>query len=178
MAVHAILIKSMCQSTNIDALQRSAVYTSDIDNGNVVKLGALSSTAGEAEVFVAAVPSATPTDLWMVAEPEVVVVISNGKSYKGIDPDPRDFYIPAADVFTVFKPKVGDIIKLTATGITGTRTTETYVNAVAGAVKLAWSATQGTGLSLKLLEVTYISIGVGTAEGQRITAYKLEVIVE
>ena len=49
MAVHAILIKSMCQSTNIDSLQRSAVYTSDIDNGNVVKLGALSSTAGEAE---------------------------------------------------------------------------------------------------------------------------------
>lgn len=80
------------------------------------------------------------TGLWMAYEPEVVVTVSGTKKYKGIDVDVRDFYTPSGEVFTAFKPQVGDILTFTADGITGSKSTNTYAVAANGQYALAWAA--------------------------------------
>jgi hypothetical protein len=53
----AILVQNSVQAMNIDALNRSAIGTDDIDNGNVFYLASKSSTAGEGEVWTATQPA-------------------------------------------------------------------------------------------------------------------------
>lgn len=174
---HNILIQRAVAAKNIDSFNRSAVHaTVDFDNGNVLSLGAISATDGEGEVFSAAVPAtATLAALWMVYTPEVVVTISGAKKFKGIDIDPQDFYVPALSIMDVFKPQVGDILTLTADGLAGTKSTNTFVVATDASQKLTWNATAISGLSLKLLGDDYISLSTGTIGTQRVTAYKFEV---
>ncbi len=174
MANHAILVQNAVQAQNIDALNRSVKGTADIDNGNVFNLYTVSTVAGEGEVFIATAMDSDIKNIWMACEPEVV--LTAGK-YKGIDPDIRNFYNVAGDVFTAFKPKIGDIITLTAEAFTGARTAEGYAIPVNAGYKLAWSATASTGAALKLIATDYISIG-GATPYTRVTAYKFEVVAE
>jgi hypothetical protein len=157
MSFHGVLIQNAVQALNIDALNRSVVSTQDIDNGSVFRLTGLSTTAGEGEVWVAATPSSI-TDLWMAYEPEIVVTVSGTKEYKGINPDVRDFYNITGKVFAAFKPMIGDILTISTDGLGGTKGVNTYVVATSGTEKLTWGASAVSGLSLKLLETTYISI--------------------
>lgn len=79
--------------------------------------------------------------MWMAYEPEVVTIVTaSGKQYKGIDPDPRDFYNIPGTPFTAFKPQVGDILTITADGITGTISTNTYAVATNGQYALSWAS--------------------------------------
>jgi len=73
MSTHNILVQRSVMAKDIDSLVRSAKCSSNLDNGNVIYFGAgISSTSGEGEVWVASTPNASsPTDIWMVAEPEV-----------------------------------------------------------------------------------------------------------
>ena len=57
--------------------------------------------------------------IWMAYSPEVVVTVSGSNKFKGIDPDVRNFVNLNGDVFSAFKPQVGDILKMTVDGITG-----------------------------------------------------------
>jgi hypothetical protein len=176
MAYHGILVQNSVQAMNIDALNRSVTSAIDIDNGNCLSLTGLSTNNGEREVWTAATPtSGTLTDLWMAYEPEVVLTVSGDKQYKGINPDIRDFYNIAGDVFSAFKPQKGDILLLTGDALGGTKGTNTYVIATNGSVKLTWGASAISGLSLKLLETTYISIADGSIGTQRTTAYRFVV---
>lgn len=177
MAAHGIMIPSKVMAKNIDSLVRSAKASVDLDNGNLVLLNAgVSATADEKEVFTAATPnSATPTDLWMVGEPEVVMTDAK---YKGLDPDPRNFYTPAGTLFTAFKVKKFDVVRLTLPNFTGDRTTETYANVASGSVKLAWASASTTATMFKLLEVVNIPIAGGAPGSNRVTAYRLEAIAE
>lgn len=177
MAYHGVLITNEIMATNIDQMNRSAICaTTDLDNGNVVKLTGVSSTDGEGEVWTAATPvTGSLTNLWMVAEPEVVVTVSGSNKYKGIDPDVRNFYTPAGDLFTAFKLAVGDIVTLTADALAGTKSTNTYIVATTNTPKLTWAAAAISGVSLKLLETTYISIADGSIGTQRTTAYRFVV---
>jgi hypothetical protein len=178
MSTHAVLIPNAVQAKDIDALNRSAKCSvSNLDNGNVVRLGTgVSSTSGEREVFLAATPNASaPTGLWMVGEPEVVIT---NAQYKGLDPDPRNFYNTAGDVFTVFKPKKYDIITLTADAFSNSRTTETYVDVASGYHTLAWASSSTSATMFKLLETTTIPISSGAPGSNRVTAYRLECIDE
>lgn len=175
---HNVLQQIAVAAQNVDAFVRSAVSASDVDNGNIVILNGLSATAGEGEVFTAIVPSTVNglTGVWMVAEPEVVVT---NAQYKGLDPDPRNFYIPAGDIFTIIKPQIGDIVMMTADGLAGTQSTNTFVNATdsTGGLKPVWGATQTASVfSMELLATEYISIGSGAIDSQRVTAYKFEVV--
>jgi hypothetical protein len=174
---HAVLVQNSVQALNIDAYNRSVIATFDVDNGNVFNLSSLSSTAGEGEVWVASTPvTGALTNLWMAYEPEVVTVVSaSGKKYKGIDPDPRDFYNVAGEVFTAFQPKVGDIITITADGIGGTKGANNYAVATNNTAQLQWAASAISGLTLQLLETTYISIADGSIGTQRTTAYRFVV---
>lgn len=178
MANKAVLVQNSVQAMNIDAYNRKAKGSADIDNGNVFYLATKSATAGESEVWVATQPATASglklslhligttyvsigdgsigtqrttayqfevadnsNGLWMAYSPEVVTVVSaSGKKYRGIDPDPRDFTNISGEVFDAFQPQKGDILTMTAEGITGTISTNTYAVATTGQYALAWAA--------------------------------------
>lgn len=173
-----VVILNKVAAQSVDAWVRSAVAGVNVDNGNIVILSALSTTAGEGEVWSAVTPSTSDglTGVWMAYEPEDV---RTAEKYKGLDPDPRNFYIPDGVVFSVFKPQLGDIITMTADGLAGTKSTNTFVNATnsTGGLKPVWGSTQTASVfSMKLIEETYISIGTGSIGSQRVTAYKFQVV--
>jgi hypothetical protein len=175
---HGVLIQNKVAALNIDAFNRAVISASAIDNGNVFNLLSKSSTAGS-EVWLATQPATgSLVNLWMAYEPEVVQTVSGNSTYKGIDPDPRNFYNIAGDVFSAFKLQVGDIITVTADAIGGSKSSNEYVVATNEDYELNWSATTiASGVNLKLMDTTYMSIGSGSAIGtQRVTAYQFEVI--
>lgn len=173
-----VLIKNSVAAQNVDSFNRSAVSASAIDNGNLLVLSGLSATAGEAEVWTAIEPSTADglTQLWMAGQPENV---ATGDKYKNLDPDPRNFKNSIGSVFSIFKPQIGDIVTMTADGLAGTKSTNTFVNATdtTGGFKPVWGATQTASVfSMQLMETTYISIGDGSIANQRVTAYKFQVV--
>jgi len=171
---NGVIKKVAVVAQNIDAYNRSAKINAEVQNGSCLSLSGLVTTAGETEVWTGVTPAtATLGELWMVATPEVVV--TDGK-YKGLDPDPRNFVNSANDILDVFKPQVGDIIILTADAVGGTKSTNTFVVATDGELKLQWGASAVSGLSLKLREETSISIGTGAIGSHKVTAYKFEVV--
>lgn len=179
---HAVAVLSKVAAQDIDSLNRSALGTADLDNGNVVVLATRNTgaTRGYEEVWDATEPAtATLSGVWMVYEPEVNVTLAavgSSKKYKGINPDPRDFVNITGEVFSVFKPQLGDIIKLTADAMSNSRTAESYAVTQDGAYTLLWS-TVGAGLSLKYLATEYVSIGTGDIGTQQVAAYLFEVVV-
>lgn len=177
MAYHGIVVQNSVQAANVDSLNRSVVGTVDIDNGFVFTLSGYSATAGQGEVW-SATPTVTGslTNLWMAYEPEVVITISGTKQYKGINPDPRDFYNIAGNVFSAFKPQIGDLITLTDEALAGTKGANGYVVATNTDLHLNWAAAVVSGLSLKLQSTTYVSIADGSIGTQRKTAYIFEVV--
>jgi hypothetical protein len=177
MASHGIIVPNAIAAQNIDAYVRSAYAAAvDFDNGNAVILTGLSTVAGQGEVWTAVAPSTGNgiTGVWLAYEPELVWT----GSYRGLDPDVRNFYNAAAKVFTVFKPQLGDIITLTADAINGSKASNTYLNCSnTGGKELDWAATIGSAqFAAKLLGTTYISIGSGSIDSQRAVAYQFEVV--
>jgi hypothetical protein len=176
---YGILIPNAIAAQNVDAWIRNARSASIVENGNIVVLTERSTTSGESEVFMAEIPAASDpglTGVWMVCDPELVWT----GSYRGLDPDVRNFRVAVGKVFTVFKPQLGDIITLTADNFSGAKaSSNVYGNATdsTGGLKLVWGDTQtGSVFSVKWLATTYISIGSGAIDTQRVTAYKLEVV--
>ena len=176
---HGILIPNQIAATNIDSYNRSAVYASStVDNGNIVMLTTYGALTGQAEVFTA-VPASTAaglTDVWMVYEPELVWT----SNYRGIDVDVRNFDVPATKIFSVFKPQLHDIFTLSTDGISGTIGVNTFINAGdTGKLQPEWvptATTNGTVFAAKLLATTYISVGMGSIDSNRVVAYKFEVV--
>ena len=179
MTAHGVLVRSAVMAKDVDSLNRFALSADALDNGNVVRLDTLSATAGYGEVWSATKPLSAGTllgGLWMVAEPEVVIITAaDGTEYKGINADPRNFFTAAGKVFTAFKLQVGDKVKLTGDALTGTKSTNTFVNAADSTYVLTWGASAtANALSLKLVgtDPDYISIGSGTlGSTQRVAAY-------
>lgn len=177
MAYHGIVVQNSVQAVNIDSLNRSVVGVVDIDNGFVFSLSGYSATSGQGEVWTSATPlTGSLTNLWMAYEPEVVITVSGTKQYKGINPDPRDFYNISGTVFSAFKPQIGDLITLTDEALAGTKGANGYVVATNNDMHLNWAAAAVTGLSLKLQSTTYVSIADGSIGTQRKTAYIFEVV--
>ena len=102
---HGIVRFDKPQFTDIDALNRSGVSATDLDNGWVAQLATQSTTSGQAEVWTATIPATSYLhNLWMAASPEVVEVIAaNGNVYKGIDSDPANFYSVAGELIDFVK---------------------------------------------------------------------------
>ena len=174
---HSILIPESIGAMNVDSLNRSAIYSGGtLDNGNVVALLTKSTTSGESEVWTATVPATSSlANLWMVYSGDEIVITN--AQYKGLDPDPRNFFTPAGKVVSVFKPQVGDIILLTADTLAGTKSSNTFINATnsTGGLKLVWGATQTASvLSYQLLDdAKYVNIPDGTIGSTgRVTAYQ------
>jgi len=180
---HGILIPLQIAATNIDSWTRSAVTTAtEVDNGNIVKLTTYGVATGQAEVWTAVTPSTGDglTNLWMVYEPELVWT----GSYRGLDPDVRNFSVAATRVFSVFSPQLGDLLRMTADNlVTGTGAalgSFAIATNSTGGLKPVWTSgwTSGTAVfAMKCTSITsYISIGTGAIDSQRIASYDFEVV--
>lgn len=185
MTAHAVLVANSIQAIDIGAFNRSAICSgSDLDNGNVVRLDSISSTAGLGEVWVvtkAATTGSLCKNLWMVDVPEnPAALTADGEIFLGLSEDPRNHYNLAGAIVDVFKVKVGDIVTLTADAFTGAKgASDVYANAGDASFELAWSTTQAAdSLSFAYLATTYIPIGNAAVSSGRVTAYKLVCVAE
>jgi hypothetical protein len=181
---YPVVVLNKVRATDVDALNRVAYSADATYNGAVFELLTRSANAGahagESEVWVATASAGTLTNIWMAYSPEVVeVVAANGNIYKGIDNDPRNFYKPALEMIDCFRPMAGDIITMTADGLLTTSypVESTYAVVTSGSYKLYWNTSAVSGLTLKYLETTYISLPQAGAisETQHVAAYKFSV---
>jgi hypothetical protein len=178
---HSVLIKDQTASKDVSSYNRSVVSGStatSLDNGNVFLLQTRGTSASNIEAWVfSACNSASMIGLWMAASPEVPITVDGTLIYKGMNQDPRNFYNVGGTVFDAFKPQVGDIITLTADAL-DSGTAQAYANASAGAFTLVWAAgpAAATTFCLRYLATTYISIGSGGIDNQRVAAFKFEVL--
>ena len=126
MAKHGVLVESMIQAKNIDALNRSVISGVDVDGGNLIALTA-PTVKGE-DRWTASVPATGALGgLWIAYNPSVKYTEVNGKMYAGLSADPRDYTNIKNHTFDAFKPKVGDEIIVTIDDID-----ETGAQAIAG----------------------------------------------
>jgi hypothetical protein len=173
---NAIVILNKVAAKNVDSYNRSVVSGSDIDNGWVFYMAGINNS-GSSEVWDVRQPTTGSLNgLWMAASPEIVTTAAK---YRGIDPDPRNFTNSASYVFDAFKPQIGDIITLTADAlITGAGVGSPFAISTLDSYKFTWSAAAyGAGLMvLRWLQTTYISIGSGGIDTQRVVAYRFSVL--
>jgi hypothetical protein len=176
---YGVMIPLAIAAQNVDAWVRSAVCATAMENGNIVSLLTKSTTAGESEVWTATQPASSGTHLtdnWIVYEPELVWT---GSYYRGLDPDPRNFLIPVAKIFSAFKPQLHDLLLMSEDCFTGAKASASYThgNCEDGQWQFVWGTSQtGSVLSVKYLATSYISIGTGAIDDQRVTAYTMEVV--
>jgi len=186
MTDHCVLIKNAVAATDISSYNRYAVsgstaITVDLDNGNVFQLATQNVTvaSGYSEVWDVQIPqTGSLVSLWMACSQKANITTDGSLKYSGLNDDPRYFVNSGCTVFDAFKPMVGDIITITKEGFTGGAaiTSETWINAADGYFTLTpGSVPTDDTLSLKLLATTYISIGSGAVDNQRVTAYKFVV---
>ena len=156
MAKHGVLIESMIQAKNIDALNRSVISTVDVDGGNLITLTA-PTVKGE-DRWTASVPATGALGgLWIAYNPSVKYTEVNGKMYAGLSADPRDYTNIKNHTFDAFKPKVGDEIIVTIDDVD-----ETGAQAVAGDI-----------LESKNGQTKFTRVAGGTATSGS-TAFKVE----
>ena len=185
---HGILLQKSCVANDVVAYNRFAMTSSsvDIDNGNVFRLDTQnlynsSGSSGYSEVWDVLAPAITGSNmdgLWMANQESPNKTVDGSYEYRGLNDDPRNFYNVGGDVFSAFKPQVGDIVELSADNFVNTFSTNVYAHSGSSVYTLYWSDTAATGsrMSFRYLATTYFSIGTGALDDQRETAYKLECV--
>ena len=94
---YGVLIESMIQAKNIDALNRSVKAQIDVAGGGLLVLTA-PTTQGN-DVWTATAPaSGALGGLWIAYNPEVKYTVVNGKKYAGLSADLRDYTNIAGDI--------------------------------------------------------------------------------
>lgn len=168
-----VIIKTQMQAFNIDAYNRTAVCEEDIENGCVFELKEYSTTDGEEMVWKATAPTAnTAKGLWMATSPEVVITKGfDGAEYKGLTPDPRAFVNIAGKVIDATFLAVGDLIEMTADGISDADTNN-YLVIDPNNFKLKSASAATTGLSLKKVGTGRLHIGQGGIAKSAVPTYK------
>jgi hypothetical protein len=176
---HGILeIRSMNEQ-NKNLVRSASVAADAVDNGNIVVLTAGGETN---EVWAATKPatatlaSGAATSLWIVSVDDTSTLVDGTLIYRGLSARPGDVYAPAASTIRVIKPEVGNVFVMTADDISNARTAETFVVAQDASYKWVWSSTAISGLSAKLIEVTYLPIPDGSMGLGRAVAYKFEIV--
>lgn len=157
MAKNGVLIESMIQAKNIDALNRSVVATVDVAGGSLIALTA-PTKQGEDRWTASAPSSSALTGLWIAYNPSVRYTEVNGKLYAGLSADDRDYTNIANHTFDAFKPKVGDEIVITADNVD-----DTVSSVVAGDI-----------LESKADQMTYTRIAKGSGATTGHTAFEVE----
>lgn len=168
-----VIIKTQVQAYNIDAYNRTAVCAEDIENGSVFELKTYSTNDGEEMVWTATAPTSnTAKGLWMATSPEVVITKGyDGAEYKGLTPDPRAFVNLAGKMIDATFLAVGDLIEMTADGISGADTNNYLViDPNKFVLKSATAAT--TGFSLRKVGTSRLHIGQAGIAKSAIPTYK------
>lgn len=162
MAKKGFLYETQISAKDVDALNRYAKASVDIDGGSLVSLGAIA----EGDVFTATKATAgTDGGLWMAYNPEEHLTVVGDNMFAGLTADPRDYTNIANRVFDVFKPQVGDIIGLTAGNIKAGETVEVgkFLEIGADGYEVKASATADT-TSFKVIaieKVPFPQAGIG-----------------
>ena len=181
---YSVLIKNAVAATDIASYNRYAVsgstaVTVDIENGWVFQLATQNNTvaSGYEEVWDVQIPqTGSLTSLWMACTEKSNITTDGSLRYSGLNDDPRKFINSGSYVFDAFKPMPGDIVTLTADAFSEALASNTWLNATNGYFTLVPGTTPtDDALSLKYLVTTYISIGSGAVDNQRVTAYKFVV---
>lgn len=175
---HAVLIKNQVAAKDVASYNRSVVSGSDaVDNGNVFWLQAQGTSASASEAWTVVTPATgSLIGLWMAGSPELPITVDGVLVYRGLNSDPRNFYNVGGTPFDAFKPIAGDVITLTADAL-NSGTAAAFAGATNGSGKLTWSASiAANAFTLRYLATTYISIGSGNIDSQRVTAFKFEVL--
>ena len=171
-----VLIQNRVAAMNVDAYNRTAVCTQDIENGCVFTLESYSTTAGEGKVWSAGQAQATSTGLWMAASPEVVTITDSlGVQYKGIQCDPRAFINSAGSMIDAIQLQIGDIIEMTCENITGVDTNNYLVPSTSN-FALEASSSAGTGFALQKVGTGMLHIGNLFIENSHPTTYIFQVV--
>ena len=171
MALHNVVIKTRVAAMNIDSYNRTAVCTSDIDNGSVFKLVKKSTTVGEKDVWVAEQAAATDKGLWIATSPEVVITKVGDLEMKNIVVDPRYFTNNAGRMIDATYLSVGDEIEIYSETIANIDTNNYLVPAASG-FALESSASAGTGLTLKKIGTNILHVGQASIGKQPLTTYR------
>lgn len=174
---YAVLVKNNVMATDVQSMNRTAVSAANIENGSVFLLNA-GQEAGSDRYTVVQPTTGNLSGLWMANTPEIVEIrTTSGLAYR-IGEDPRDFINYAGQSIDAFKLNIGDVVTLTADAMTNAIGANTFAVAQNANYKLLWTTAAISGLSLKLIETTYITIGSGQPSvlASRQTAYKFEVV--
>ena len=116
---YGVLIESMIQAKNIDALNRSVKAEIDVDGGNLIALTAPTEQGND--VWTASAPiTGKLGNLWIAYNPCVKYTVVNGKKFAGLSADNRDDTNIKGEVFDAFKPVVGDEIIVTIDDVDAT----------------------------------------------------------
>jgi hypothetical protein len=178
---HTVLVKRSVAATDNRALNRSAFSgsaTTDIDNGQVFNLNSQGTAGSALEAWLVTMPSSgSIMGLWMAASPIIPITVDGTLVYKGLNSDPRNFYNLGGKVFDAFKPQPGDIIEMTADAL-DSGTTQAFATATAQSFKFTWAAAPAgtSNTCLRYIATTYISIGSGNIDNQRVSSFKFEVL--
>ena len=181
---HNVVIKSRTASLNVDAYNRTAVFTADVDNGCVAVLNTYSDKADEGMVWKAEQATATSKGLWMATSPEVVITrVMDGDpstgvpalDYKGIVNDPRAFYNIAGMMVDMTYLSVGDIIEMTCAGLTFNPQSDTYLVPDTTGFKLKGAGAAGSGAALRKVGKSYLHIGNAAIAKTPVPTYKFVV---
>lgn len=154
---YGVLIESMIQAKNIDALNRSVTSEVNVAGGGLIALTA-PTTQGN-DVWTASTPATGKLGgLWIAYNPEVKYTKVNGKVYAGLSADVRDYTNLAGEVFDAFKPKIGDEIVITIDAVDSTG-----ANAVRGDI-----------LEAKADQTTFTRVAAATGATAGSTAFEVE----
>ena len=188
MAIHNVVIKKRTASFNVDSMNRTAVFTEDVDNGCVAVLQAYSKTEGEGLVWKAETPNASSKGLWMATSPEVVITRAfDGDEaakvpaidMKGVINDPRAFYNIKGYMVDMTYLNVGDIIEMTCAGIQNSSNgaydgKDPYLVPTTE-FKLKGATAPGDGMALKKIGTSKLPIGNAALVKTPVKTYKFVV---
>lgn len=143
---HTIMDSSNMIGSKVASKHKNVKISVDLDNGSIVKLGALAT--GEMEAFEAEEPTAsTPLEELVVLKAPEVMADDRLKSL-------ADFYNKAGKIVRGYKMESGDQFRMTAEGFDGTPAVGSIVEAGDGyKMKVVASATGGSTQIGKIIAV-------------------------
>lgn len=153
MAKKGYMIEKRISAKDVEALNRSAVSTTNIDGGALVALGAY------ADGVFTATKATSGQGLYMAYNPSEHFTEVDGRIYAGLSKDARDYTNLANRTFDVFKPLVGDLVAVTDGNLKAGEDAKVQVNKFleqgADGYEVKASATAST-TSLKVIAIETI----------------------
>lgn len=139
--IHAVVRLDKMSGTTDGSMLKSVKVATDIDNGNIVKLGSL--IEGEREVYAGVTPTTTTElkELVLIATPEV---IADETRHHGLE----EFYNPANAISRAYRLHSGDIYSATKEAFTASNfdtVAKGWVAVVAASTKPTLKASASSG---------------------------------